>query len=304
MFATIMLIAAAVVGAGPEYSWKTSADALSLESSGRTVWRFTFSKDRKPCVHPLTVPGAPVLTDFRPADHPWHRALWFSWKNIDGLPYWDEDPRTGASPGLTEVVGSKVEPRDDGSARVELDLSYHPPDRPVVLTERRTVDFSRPEADGGYRIDWRAVFTAGAADVLLDRTPITGEPGGVGHGGYAGLSLRLNPALKTSGWEFVDRDGPVKALWKASRWMAYTGPTGNGRAASLVVLDHPSSFRHPTPWYLIPDMPYFSPAVLYRAPHTIAAGKSLSLRYRILVQPAAVDRDRVEAQWQAFAREP
>ena len=62
-----------------------------------------------------------------------------------------------------------------------------------MLTEKRTLDVSPPSADGGYFIDWLGVFTAGDADVVLDRTPILGQPNGVAYGGYAGLSLRLAP---------------------------------------------------------------------------------------------------------------
>jgi hypothetical protein len=304
MTALTLLLAAATLGADTDPTWKSTADSLALLRGEAVAWQFHYPNDRKPYFHPLTIAGAPVLTDFRPADHPWHRALWFSWKSIDGVLYWDEDPKTAASPGITEVVSSKVTPRADHSAHVELELAYHPPGRPAVLKEQRTVDVSPPGKSSDYHIDWKSTFIAVDSDVVLDRTPITGEPQGVSYGGYAGLSLRLNPALKALGWQFSDRDGPVKAVSKASPWMAFSGPTGNGNSnrAAIVVLEHPTSFRHPTPWYLIPDMPYFSPAVLYRAPYTLPAGKTLTLWYRILVHAGPVDRDATEAEWQAFAK--
>ena len=86
-------------------------------------------------------------------------------------------------------------------------MSYHPPGKPAVLTELRTLEVSPPAADRSYFIDWLGVFTAGDGDVRLDRTPILGEPHGVSHGGYAGVSLRLAPALR--GWQFADSEGPV-----------------------------------------------------------------------------------------------
>ena len=178
-----------------------------MRGSG-VVWQFNYkTEEGKPYFHPITVAGSPTLTDLRPADHPWHRALWFSWKYINGVLYWEEDPKTGKAPGETELTDVKATPRADHSAHFELALSYHPPGKPAVLTEKRTLDVSPPAADGGYFIDWLSVFTAGDADVVLDRTPIPGQPNGVAWGGYAGLSLRLAPAMR--GWQFADSEGPV-----------------------------------------------------------------------------------------------
>jgi hypothetical protein len=181
-------------------AWKQTDHSLALLRGPGVVWQFNYKKEEgKPYFHPITVAGSPTLTDLRPADHPWHRALWFSWKYINGVLYWEEDSKTGKAPGGTELTGAKATARADHSAHFELDLSYHPPRKPPLLTEERTLDVSPPAADGGYFIDWLGVFTAGDTDVLLDRTPILGQPNGVAYGGHAGLSLRLAPALRGYG---------------------------------------------------------------------------------------------------------
>ena len=46
---------------------------------------------------------ARVLTDFRPKDHIWHRAAWFSLKEIDDLNYWEEN-RDGVSAGRNKTI--------------------------------------------------------------------------------------------------------------------------------------------------------------------------------------------------------
>jgi len=154
---------------------------------------------------------------------------------------------------------------------------------------------SAPDASGQYTIDWRSTFTAGPNEVALTRTPIPGEKGGRGHGGYAGLSVRM--AKGTRGWAALDSEGRKgKAIHgKAARWVDCSGPGGG-----LAVLDHPTNMRHPSPWYYNAGMPYFSPAVLFNAPFTLPAGKSLSLRYRLLVHAGPADAKRIEKQWQAF----
>jgi len=297
---SLMILLASAVTAEAGLAWQETPHSLALVRGAQVVWQFNYKPEEgKPYFHPVTIDGGPPVTNLRPADHYWHRALWFSWKSINGLVYWEEDPKTGKSPGETEVVAVKATPRQDYSARFELALHYHPPGQPPVLTEQRTVTVSAPTPTGAYHIDWLSTFTAGDAAVLLDRTPIAGEPNGVSWGGYAGLSLRLAPELRP--WQFSDSDGAVKEVTKQARWIAFSGPAQNGGAAAIIVLEHPRSFRHPTAWYLIQGMPYFSPAILYRSPHTLPANQSLTLQYRIMFQPTAVDREAVEREWQAFS---
>jgi hypothetical protein len=297
-----MFLAATIMAAEPELNWKQTDSSLALMRGEQVVWKFNYKKEEgKPYFHPVTVGGSNTLTDLRPSDHYWHRALWFSWKMIDGLNYWEEDPKTGKSQGQTEVLDVKATSRPDRSARFEVTISYHPPGKAPVMTEACRIDVSAPAVGGAYAMDWVSRFTAAEADVLLDRTPIVGEPNGVGWGGYAGLSLRLAPALKQ--WQFADRDGVIKQTSKQAKWMSFSGPLAEGKSGSIIVLEHPSSFRHPTTWYLINNMPYFSPAVLYRGSYTLPARQSITLKYRLLFQPEAVNTEKVEQAWQSFAKE-
>ena len=45
----------------------------------------------------MTEADGTTLTWFQPADHRWHRALWFTWKKINGIVYWEENAE-GLSP--------------------------------------------------------------------------------------------------------------------------------------------------------------------------------------------------------------
>ncbi|MBA7629782.1 hypothetical protein ES703_37286 [subsurface metagenome] len=293
----------AAIARKPRYSWRQTDSSLALLNHGRIVWQLNFNKkEGKPYFHPVGLIDGTVLTWLRPADHHWHRALWFSWKYINGLNYWEEDPETGLSEGRTEIVSINVTPHDDYSTRVAMKLSYHPPDKPTVLTERRLIRVSGPDEQGRYRIDWRSTFTAGKKDVLLDRTPIPGEKGGKGFGGYAGLSVRM--AKTTRGWEFVDSEGrkDKEAHGKRDRWVDFSGELADGKEAGISMFDYPENLRHPTPWYVEKGMPYFSPAVLFDKAYTLAAGKSLTLRYRILIRPGRADKALLEGEWKAFLK--
>jgi len=300
-----LLWVATGVGAAPaaELAWKRTPSSIALLNGATVVWQFNYAKgEGKPYFHPVTVAGSPPLTDLRPKDHPWHLALWFSWKYINGLNYWEEDPKKGKSAGTTEVLDVDANSRPDHSAYFRLKLAYHPPDQAPVLTENWTIAVNTPTAAGAWHIDWRSTFTAGATEVKLERTPILGEPKGVSYGGYAGLALRLAPALRA--WRFAGADGLVSGTNTRSRWMSFSGPLPDGKAATILVLDHPRSFRHSTAWHLINTMPYFSPAALYYSPHVLPAGQSLNLQYRIVFLPGQLDVQAAETAWREFAAEP
>lgn len=286
-------------------AWRKQADSVALLQGGQIIWQFNHgTNETKPCFHPVAVPQGPVLTSYRPEDHPWHRALWFSWKFLNGVNYWEEDRKTGVGEGKTEWRDTRIEIRPDFSARIAADLSYRPVAGSPVLTEQRVIEVSPPNAQGVYHLDWTMTFTAGASEVLLDRTPLPNEPQGKVFGGYAGLSARLVRELESV--QAVTSQGPVE--FEQGRYrgnapaMDYAGVIDK-REAGIAILDHPQNLNAPSPWYAINDkvMRYFSPAVICYQPHTLKAGQSLTLRYRVLVHPGRWSAERLQAEAKRFA---
>jgi type 1 glutamine amidotransferase/HEAT repeat protein len=286
--------------------WERSAGAISLLNGGRTVWRFNYAPGHaKPYFHPLALKDGTCLTWTSPPDHPWHHGLWFSWKLINGLNYWEEDKATGQSQGLTTWAPAEIETRADGSALIRLRLAYGPPGGTPVLHEERTVAISSPAADGSYHLDWTLGFTAVAEQVVLERTPIPGEPDGVAHGGYAGLSARL--ARDLVDWKVSNADGlvGVDAHRKPATALDFSGSAA-GVAAGIAILDHPGNLNAPSPWFVVADpatpFAYFSPAVVCLKPHTLRQGQTLALRYRVLVHPGALAPAGLQAAHAEFVR--
>lgn len=296
-----------VAGAESGYDWRQTDSSLTLLNQGRVFWQLNFDKKvGKPYFHPLCLLDGTELTWHRPPDHPWHYGLWFSWKYINGLNYWEEDRKTGLAEGRTEIRRVEAKANDDYSANVTIELSYHPPDAPVVLTEERRINVSAPDTQGAYRIDWSSRFTAGDANVLLDRTPIVGEKGGQSWGGYAGLSVRL--AKSITDWQVIDSEGrkDLSIHGQKAHWMDFSGRTAGDRAGGVAIFDHPDNLRHPSPGFVImdPKVPfgYFSPALLFNQPYTLSACKSLMLRYRVLIHPGRTDRNLLEGEWRSFSQ--
>ena len=294
--------------AGPrKLSWQSEEGSLTLLNYSRVVWALHFGPDvAKPYFHPLSLLDGVSLVWNSPPDHPWHHALWFSWKGINGVNYWEEDNATGRSEGLTEVVSAKVSANDDFSAQVELNLAYHKPGEPAVLNETRILRIATPDESGGYTIDWQSSFRAGEQDVLLQ--------GGTAGGGYAGLSARIAP--DTRDWRLIDGDGRedipgVDPLAKNlhgqhARWLDLNlVHNGSGQAAGLAILEHPASLRYPTQWHCVLEdkipFGYFSPSPLWSEPYTLKAGEIFNLAYRVVVHPQRLDRAALEQLWREFS---
>ena len=292
------------VPAGVRYFQKTD-HSVALISNGKVVWQFNYDKKQtKPYFHPVSLTDGTRLTWEAPPDHPWHYGLWFSWKFINGVNYWEEDAKTGKAAGITEWDMVRIHTHADGSAEITLDVSYHEPDKPNVLTEKRSVAISAPDDSGSYTMDWTTVFTAAAEKVELNRTPLPDQEGGRSWGGYAGLSFRGRKGAQEV--LFTTTKGPATLTDGRFRGKdvacEYSGIV-NDKVFGVAILDHPDNLNCPTPWYLIHDktMDFFSPAVICYAPHTMSQGETLTLKYRISIHPGRWDSIDLKKEHERFA---
>lgn len=283
----------------PGLSWLRTDTSLGLSGNGGVIWRLVFDPAQpKSYFHPLATVDGKVLTGFEPKDHPWHRGLWWSWKTINGINYWEENPTTRVSEGITEQTGARVELKQDYGAGAELQFSYHPPGQPAVLTEKRRLTVSPPDAAGTYMIDWISEFTAGEAPVKLDRTPPPHE-GGPAHGGYAGISLRF--PQDSRGFTVLNSEGKSGGHGKAARWVSVSEPSGG-----IAILDHPANLRHPSPWYVseTPGMLFLAPAPLFNETLELAPREMITLTYRVIIHSQPLAAGLLEERWSAFAATP
>ena len=290
----------------PTRHWQRSSTAVALIEGNRVIWRFNYGPAlNTPCFHPVGTADGRVLSWDQPPDHPWHHGIWFCWKFINGVNYWEHTGDTGKPEGRTEWSEVGVETRSDHSAVISLALAYHPAnDANVVLRERRQIDVSAPDASGGYGMDWTSTFTTDHDEVDLDRVP----PRDQAWGGYAGLSVRF--AKDFTERQLTSNVGPAE-FGEGNRHrsraaaMDYSGLI-DGKTVGLAVLDHPENPRHPTPWYAIrgPVMSYLNAALLAEAPLRLAAGAPMTLRYRLVIHPNRWEADRLQVEYTRFSTHP
>jgi type 1 glutamine amidotransferase len=260
---------------------------------------FQFHRDRKPHFHPLISPNGTLLTAESPKDHLWHMGLWFSWKYIDGLNYWEYtgDFTMHISQGMTEIQSVMVDSTRQGEYHFDLNILYHPWDKKdqPVMKEVQCITVSAPKADKSYWIDYDLTFTA-LKDILIDRTPILGEPNGQSWGGYSGMSIRMNVGFKDI--RYFSGSGDTIPYGDHQRWVACEFNNGQGSREQVIIFDHPDNPRYPSPWYCINDpstpMYYFSPAILYKEPLKLKKDEILHLKYRIYLPATLLSRKEID----------
>jgi len=68
----------------------------------------------------------------------------------------------------------------------------------------------------------------------------------------------------------------------SARWIDYTGPLSDDWGG-LVMFDHPSNPRYPTPLRVHPELPYFCYALVQNESYTVSSNEPLNLVYRFLI---------------------
>lgn len=269
--------------------------------------------------------GKAELTCHAPHDHPWHLGLWWSWKTINGVVFWeDNDPR---NQGRQVVTEHNVD-QSDGSVAISQSSRYVPNAEPsqTWMTEHRTITARTvvPGMDDAPRrnawcLDWDLTWSA-SIDVELSVTPPITEQR---WGGYMGLNYR--PARSMAHHEHVFNSEGIEGgeydlqqfescHGRTARWACYAGKvdgmaTGEPQGAGVATLDHPRNFRHPTPWYTFTAGPanqafgFLSASPVMHEPYTMKQGDTLRLRYRTLLFGCEPDAQTIERAWQAYAGE-
>jgi len=283
------------------YHWIQNDSVLALYNHEETIWQFNFrNRYGKPFFHPVYI-GKTRFTSLSPDDHRWHLGQWFSWKYINGINYWEYVGDGYKAEGITEITNISLSREADFSARIELEILYHPDGGVPALKENRVVLVSSPDK-GSLSMDYHLNFEALSDTVFLDRTPIMGEADGKSWGGYAGLSLRFNQDFMEADWIAPGAAQSVNGSEKEWLFMGFTGLHGEGAGSAMFISDQ--TRRLGEGWYLIsdPELPffYFSPACLYLAPLTLMKGEKLQLKYRVRHLSKIPSSGQLEKQYQDY----
>lgn len=261
-------------------------DKIDIDIEGKPFSTFYFGADaNKPYLAPLRSASGKIVTRHFPMekiegetrDHPHHRGLWFSYDDVNGTKFWENDP-SYTNPHVGRIVATRAA-WNDRAGTLDASMEWRDPQGKVLLTEDRTMRF---HSDAAVRIiDFDIKLTAAG--------PVTF--GDTKEGAFA---IRLADSLteKKSG-KMVNAEGQsgMNNVWgKRSAWVDYSGEV-DGEKLGVAIFDHPANERYPTYWHsrdygLFALDPFGRKAFDKNAEEskwTLHPGQSLRFRWRVVI---------------------
>ncbi|HYW43612.1 MAG TPA: PmoA family protein [Bryobacteraceae bacterium] len=281
-------------------------DQISVDIDGKPFTTFHYGAESgKPYLAPLRSASGKIVTRHFPMeeipgesrDHLHHTGLWFSYDDVNGVKFWENDP-SYTKPHIGRIVVRNAEWKDGGrTGTLTATMDWRDPDGKVLLTETRNMRFA---ADPKLRtIDFEITLTA-AVDVTFGDTK---------EGAFA---IRLADSFtERKGMRMVDADGraTMAKVWgKRSNWVDYTAEV-EGERLGVAMFDHPQNPRHPTYWHardygLFALNPFgknaFDPDQ-EESHWKLPAGQKVVFRWRVVIHPGDAESGHVADLYRDYA---
>ncbi|MEO8371490.1 MAG: PmoA family protein [Candidatus Solibacter sp.] len=297
---SLVLCLAACASLSPQVRYATETHAVTIDGKPFTI--FNYGADaNKPFLAPIRSASGKIVTRGFPMenlpgesrDHLHHRGLWFSYDDVNGVKFWENDPSYTKAP-MGKIVVRSSEWKDGA---LDAAMDWNDQNGKTLLLETRKMTF---EGDAKNRaIDFEITLTA-AIDVTFGDTK---------EGAFA---IRLHDAFtERKGAKIVDADGRagMKEVWgKRSNWVDYTAEL-EGERLGVAIFDHPRSPRNPTYWHAR-DYGLFSLNPFGRSAFDpkqeesnwkLPAGEKLTFLWRVLVHPGDAQSGRVAELYKDYA---
>jgi hypothetical protein len=244
-----------------------------------------------PYLFPLTGPvSGASLTDETTLPYPHHRSLFFGCDRVNGGNYWQED----YDKGQILSTGPKLGATSKTSVEILDACDWRKPGGPVVMKDQRKITVQVPDERVRF-VDWEIVWQA-VENITIQKT------------NHSLFSMRAALDITPKGGgTLINADGDTgeKGTYgKKSAWCGFHGQRANGPAGcveGIAIFDHPKNPWSPCPWFTR-DYGFASPTPMYfmDKPWTLAAGQSVTLRYRVVLHagdPKAARLDALHKEW-------
>lgn len=304
----LLLVAFAVCSIRAEVRVSKVAGHIHVEVDGKPFTDFYYGRDTpKPYLHPLRCASGKIVTrGFPMAKIPGesttdqhHRGVWLAYKDVNGYDFWqNEFSYNNKKAG--RVIAKSVDGLKSGNDRASFHgvFVWMAPVKGALLEETRTMTF---RGDARLRM----------VDVDLDLKAVVDATFGDAKDGAFSVRLAEPLTEKNSGIITNSAGGhKTDQTWgKPANWVDYSGEL-NGEKVGVVMFEHPDSFHHPSRWHvrdygLLAVNPFGSNSFDNAAPVSnfkLAKGKSIRLRYRIVVHPQ-MDAAAIEKMYRQYAAE-
>jgi hypothetical protein len=238
-------------------------------------------------------------------DHPHHRGLFIGYGDVNRINFWENEAASktsGDNPHTKGIIalkslGDLKSGKKSGSLQATFD--WKTPDGGLVLEEQRSMTFyAEPEVR---TIDVDVTFVAKTEATFAD----TKE-------GFFAIRLADSMTGKNGGI-MTNSEGAQteKNVWgKRADWVDYDG-TVEGQKVGVVIFDNPQNLHHPPRWHarnygLFAVNPFgvkdFDPQASAAGGYRLANGASLRFRYRVIVHPGDVPKQKIADLYSAYVK--
>lgn len=290
-----------------DFGVKKTKSGVTVNYKGKLLTRYVTDQSNKPYMWPVIGPNGNEVTRAFPMekregerhDHPHHRSLWFGHQGIGGFDTWHE-PASGRKTSLGSTVHREFVKVQGGETATIVTRNDYVGGGKKLLADERTHVF---RVENGQRIlDVNITFTAEHGDCVL------------GDKKDAGFSIRVATSMDVDskkGGRLINSHGVTdRDAWgKRAEWVDYHGPV-NGKTVGVAILNHPSSFRHPTPWHvrtygLFTANPFGLKSLRQGKDggFTLKKGDSITLRHRVIFHLGDEKDARIAEAYKAYAAE-
>ena len=293
---------------------------IAILIDGELFTRYvTSDKETNKCYFwPVIGPGGVKMTRAFPMkdvrgekqDHPHHRSVCFGLQSAAGFNTWHErltftrngkvDAAKMAKTGR-QIHSRIIEAKASGnSASLVVECNNLTPDNKIYMRQTRSVKFH--VADNGSRIMDIEITMHGVQDSIK----VLGKKD-------SGLSVRVAHSMCVDagqGGRIVNSKGDIdgKAWGKRAAWVDFNGPV-EGKKMGIAMLNHPDSFRHPTPWHvrkygLFTANPFALKEVAgekERGAFDLAKGDTVTLKHRIIFHAGDEKEANIAEAWKAYS---
>jgi len=264
-----------------------------------------FADGPKPYFYPIMGPtGDPVTRSYpmqkvegETSDHPHHRSWWFTHGSVNGIDFWSESEKAG------RIFQTKIELLESGDVmgRIRTANDWVAPTGETVCQDVREVRIYN--TSNGRLLDFNVTIRAMEGPVTFGDTKE----------GMMGFRVASSMDADRGGHIVNSRGQKDADTWgMPAEWCDYYGPM-YGRTVGIAVMDHPSSFRHPTYWHvrtygLFAANPFglkdFPNGKGKDGSHTIPAGGEMRFRYRIFIHEGTTDQANIARVQAGYAAPP
>jgi len=281
-------------------------DEIVVNVDGKPFTTFRYgSEANKPFLAPLRSASGKIVTRHFPQevvageshDHLHHRGLWFSYDDVNGVKFWENDP-SYTKGSIGRIVVRNASWKDGGGAgTLTATMEWRDPGGKTLLTEDRDMIFySDPKLR---TIDFKITLTA-VEDVTFGDTK---------EGAFA-IRLADNFTEKKGG-KMADADGrtTMANIWgKRSNWVDYAAEV-DGESLGVAIFDSPQNPRHPTYWHardygLFALNPFGQKAFdegKEESHWKLAKGQKLTFRWRVVIHPGDAETGHVPDLYKQYA---